>query len=179
MPNMSLSLQQKVEQGILALGGDPQVLEARGLPCYADARELVVADTSKSGIEHRLTGAAADSWKAMKAAAANDNVSLILISGFRSFERQFEIVNRRIEAGASLEELFCVLAPPGCSQHHTGRALDIGTMGCEPASINFATTAAFQWLCENASPFGFSLSYPQNNSQGYSYEPWHWFISDA
>ena len=178
MQVMSLSLQQKVEHGILALGGDPQVLETRGLPCYDDARELVVADTSKSGIEHRLTEVAADSWTAMKFAAANDNVSLILISGFRSFERQFEIVNRRIESGESLEELFYVLAPPGCSQHHTGRALDIGTMGCEPASVDFAKTTAFQWLCENALQFGFSLSYPENNSQGYSYEPWHWFLSD-
>ncbi len=175
---MSRALLNKVKQSILDLGGDPNIIEERGLPCYDDTRELVVADVSRSGIEHKLTQAAARSWKAMKAGAADDEVSLILISGFRSFDRQFEIVNRRVGNDESLDDLFCLLAPPGCSQHHTGRALDIGTLGCEPASIEFAHTKAFDWLCHNASQYGFSLSYPEDNAEGYSYEPWHWFMAE-
>jgi LAS superfamily LD-carboxypeptidase LdcB len=38
----------------------------------------------------------------------------------------------------------------------------------------FESTSAYQWLARNAHNYGFELSFPQGNSQGVSFEPWHW-----
>ena len=70
-------------------------------------------------------------------------------------------------------------APPGCSEHHTGRAVDIGTPHCKVLDEEFEQTEAFDWLVRFAGKFGFRLSYPRGNSCGYAYEPWHWcFVRD-
>ncbi len=175
---MSSQFERKVLSSIVALGGDPAIVRSRGLPQYDDAVRLVTADTSKRGFEHQLTPYATQQWHLMKKAALDETIELILISGFRSFDRQFDIISRRVDAGESVTDLFRVLAPPGCSQHHTGRALDIGTPGCEPASLAFGATPAFGWLEKNADDFGFGLSYPEDNSYGYLYEPWHWFLEE-
>jgi zinc D-Ala-D-Ala carboxypeptidase len=65
-------------------------------------------------------------------------------------------------------------APPGYSEHHTGRAVDLGTAGCAALDQAFAQTPAFAWLQRHAQRFGFYLSYPRDNAEGYLYEPWHW-----
>ena len=68
--------------------------------------------------------------------------------------------------------------PPGFSEHHSGRALDLGTPGCDGLSEDFEATQAFEWLSESASRFGFVLSYPHDNAWGFSYEPWHWALRE-
>ncbi|MCY7275262.1 MAG: D-alanyl-D-alanine carboxypeptidase family protein, partial [Phormidesmis sp. CAN_BIN44] len=59
--------------------------------------------------------------------------------------------------------------------------IDIGD-GNVPAtnlSPSFDQTAAFNWLKQNAVRFNFEISFPKNNPQGVSYEPWHWrFVGD-
>jgi zinc D-Ala-D-Ala carboxypeptidase len=74
-----------------------------------------------------------------------------------------------------------VSAPPGYSEHHTGYAVDIGD-GSLPATdleVSFETTPAFKWLQKKAAHYNFELSFPKNNPQGVSYEPWHWrFVGD-
>jgi len=74
-----------------------------------------------------------------------------------------------------------VSAPPGHSEHHTGYAVDIGD-GNNPSTNlqeSFENTAAYRWLEANASRYSFELSFPRDNLQGISYEPWHWrFVGD-
>jgi D-alanyl-D-alanine carboxypeptidase len=67
-----------------------------------------------------------------------------------------------------------VSALPGFSEHHTGRAVDVGTPDSVPLDYGFQSTGAFAWLQSNAADFNFRLSYPADNSEGYVYEPWHW-----
>ena len=110
----------------------------------------------------------------MKAAAQADGVAIRIASAFRSVERQAEIVRDKLEQGFSLDSILEVSAPPGYSEHHTGRAIDITTDDTPAFEIEFERTAAFRWLCRRAGEFGFSLSYPQGNPHGYTYEPWHW-----
>ena len=69
-----------------------------------------------------------------------------------------------------------VNAAPGYSEHHTGRAVDIGTPGCPPLEEAFEDTAAFAWLSRNAGAAGFRMTYPRGNPQGVIYEPWHWLF---
>ena len=140
----------------------------------AEATELVIAAIGDDGREHRLTPAAAAAWREMSTAALSDDIVLKIVSAFRSIERQAEIVRTKLERGLSLDAILEVSAPPGYSEHHTGRAIDVTTDGVPALAVEFEQTAALRWLCRNAGRFGFSMSYPAGNPQGYAYEPWHW-----
>ena len=126
------------------------------------------------GREHRLTPVAAAAWQGMRAAAAADGVELHLVSAFRSFDYQIELIERKLARGVAIEEICRASACPGYSEHHTGRAVDIDTPDYPGLSEDFEQTAAFEWLCRHAAAHGFSLSYPRGNAAGYVYEPWHW-----
>jgi D-alanyl-D-alanine carboxypeptidase len=149
-------------------------LQQRGLRLYDEARELVLAETGADGREFRLTPAAAQAWQAMQRAAAADGVTLVLESAYRSVARQLEILQAKLAAGQALADVLLLVAPPGCSEHHTGCAVDIGTPGSVALQEEFETTTAFAWLQANAARHGFAMSYPRGNAQGYSHEPWHW-----
>ncbi len=157
------------------LGITDAMLAGRDLQVYPQAtQQLVLADTQVNGSAFLLIPAAAVAWQAMKAAAADDAVAIFLISAFRSIERQAEIIQGKLKAGMRIQDVLSVLAPPGFSEHHTGRAVDISTPGVRLLQADFEHTNAFAWLQSHAKQFGFYLSYPKGNSQGYQYEPWHW-----
>ena len=149
-------------------------IAAKGLTLQAEAEELVLAEVGDDSREHRLTPSAAAAWRAMRAAADADGVAIRIASAFRSVQRQAEIVRSKLEQGFSLDSILEVSAPPGYSEHHTGRAIDITTDDTPAFEIEFERTPAFRWLCRRAGDFGFSLSYPHGNPHGYAYEPWHW-----
>lgn len=110
----------------------------------------------------------------MKRQALADGEVLFIVSAFRGVERQIEIIRRKLDSGDSIDRILTVCAPPGYSEHHTGRAVDVGTSGSALLEPEFGQTSAFDWLGRNAGAFGFSLSYPAGNSYGYAHEPWHW-----
>lgn len=159
---------------LLALGVPDALLLARGLQPYAEAVTLEIAEVSEQGRQHLLIPPAAAAWQRLKSAAFDAGVDLFIVSAFRSVERQAEIVRAKLEKGHSIEEILSVSAPPGYSEHHTGRAVDIGTPGSPLLEVAFEHTAAFEWLCRHAAEYGFILSYPKQNRWGYQYEPWHW-----
>jgi D-alanyl-D-alanine carboxypeptidase len=150
----------------------------RGLTLYQDATDLELAHISNSGREHFLAPGAAAAWRHMRAAAERDGVVLIMISGFRNFEQQLSLIRDKLAAGETIDTVLERLAPPGCSEHHTGRAVDIGTPGCDPLSDRIEETSAFNWLESNAKGFGFRMSSPRDNRWGFLYEPWHWCFAD-
>ena len=121
-----------------------------------------------------LTDSSARAWQTMRRAAAADGLQLQAISGFRGYAYQLGIFARKLERGQSIEQILKVNAAPGFSEHHTGRALDIGCPGEPAAEESFENTEAFDWLLHRAHEFGFHLSYPRDNPHGISYEPWHW-----
>lgn len=165
---------ERVHAVLATLGIDEELIRSRSLPLCPEAAELVVAERGDDGREHRLTPAAAAAWHAMKKAALAEGVSITIASAFRSIERQVEIVQGKLARGTSLDAILATSAPPGYSEHHSGRALDITTEGVAPFEVEFAKTAAFRWLEVNAGRFGFALSFPPGNRYGYEYEPWHW-----
>jgi zinc D-Ala-D-Ala carboxypeptidase len=161
--------------GLLAeLGLNAALERCRTLPLCVEATELVVAERSPDGRTHLLTPAAAAAWQHMRAAAAADAVEITIVSAFRSLERQAQIIRGKLAAGLPLDAIFRASAPPGYSEHHTGRAIDINTPGARPLEVEFENTGAFAWLTLNAASHGFSLSYPRDNAFGFIYEPWHW-----
>ncbi len=114
-------------------------------------------------------------WLGMRRNAKSDNVMLEAISGFRGHHYQMGIFQRKMAHGLSVNEILNVNTAPGFSEHHSGRAIDISTVGEPAVEQSFEQTAAFNWLNKFAGDFGFRLSYPHNNIHGISYEPWHWY----
>lgn len=121
-----------------------------------------------------LLAGAARAWARMRAAALAEGVVLEAISGYRSHAYQLGIFRRKQARGQHVEDILRVNAAPGYSEHHSGRALDIGTPGEPPAEESFERTPAFDWLTRRAGGFGFVMSYPRGNPHGIVYEPWHW-----
>ena len=156
------------------LGIPAALVAARALPLHSEARELVVAERDGDGRDHLLVPAAAAAWKRLRAAAHGDGVQLHIASAFRSVGRQAEIVREKLQSGLGIDANLSVCAPPGFSEHHSGRAVDVDTPDCPPLDGAFAQTAAYRWLSSHAQRFGFVLSYPEGNAQGYQFEPWHW-----
>lgn len=161
------------------LGISLPAIMARGLLECEEATELELLEIADNGKEHFLVPTAAAAWRLMNTAAEAENVQLQIVSAFRSIERQAEIVRRKIAAGQGIEEILTVCAAPGFSEHHTGRAVDLSTPGAPMLEPEFDRTLAFAWLMRRAHEFGFYLSFPAGNSQGYLYEPWHWCFRDA
>jgi D-alanyl-D-alanine carboxypeptidase len=150
------------------------LIAARSLVLHPEPQELVVAATGNDGREYLLVSEAAAKWREMSAAALTDGVVIKIGSAFRSVDRQAEIIRAKLAEGLSLEAVLCVSAPPGYSEHHSGRAIDVTTDEGAPLEPEFEKTTAFLWLSKNAGRFGFVLSYPAGNPSGYDYEPWHW-----
>jgi len=143
-------------------------------PAFSEAPDLVDVGPNLVGRMQRLTSGTAASWQEMQAAAREAGITILIVSGFRSIEYQASLIRKKLNSGQSLGEILAVNAAPGFSEHHTGRAVDIATPGSRPLTEEFEASAAFVWLKENAGKYGFSMTYPRNNPQGFIYEPWHW-----
>ncbi len=84
--------------------------------------------------------------------------SLSLNSAYRSFEDQVEVFNPSNPNPLA--------APPGCSNHGLGTAIDI-------AGISTPGSAQFAWLAANAPTFGW-VNPDWAQPTGRLPEPWHW-----
>jgi len=144
------------------------------MPRYPEATSLVNTGLDSSERQAYLTPAAAEAWHSMRMAALDEGCPLVLVSAFRSYTYQEQILQRKLARGISWADILSVSAYPGFSEHHTGRAIDIGSSDVLDLTESFEQTAEFRWLSERAAAFGFHMSYPRDNPFGIVYEPWHW-----
>jgi zinc D-Ala-D-Ala carboxypeptidase len=146
---------------------------------YTEAPE---AELAAMGSGFRLRKAAAVKFQAMVADARSSGVNITTISAFRSVEDQKRLFfGVGAERGQQPMKRAEVSAPPKYSEHHTGYAVDIGDSSVPAANLNqtFDTTPAYRWLKTHAAKYSFELSFPKDNIQDVSYEPWHWrFVGD-
>jgi len=148
------------------------------LPLCLEPATLVDTELDFYQRQQRLTPAAFSAWSTMREAATRGEVSLFLISAFRGYQYQHDLIAGKLEKGQAIEAILRVNAAPGYSEHHSGRAVDLGTMDCDALSEDFGKTEAYQWLEQNAGSYGFYLSYPPDNPYGLDFEPWHWCYND-
>jgi len=146
----------------------------RHLSLCSEATDVVSVGASPEGNDCRLIHPAARAWNAMHAAARTLAIELQPLSGFRSVERQTRIIRGKLDLGETIADILKSIAAPGYSEHHTGRAIDIGSPEVLPLEEAFANTRAYAWLIRHADEFGFKLSFPKHNPHGIVYEPWHW-----
>jgi LAS superfamily LD-carboxypeptidase LdcB len=146
--------------------------------------------------------AIATPWLQLKNSAELEGFKPFILSGFRSFQRQLTIWERKISRqveikdkyntplaiDASKSELLDAIlswsAIPGYSRHHWGTDIDIFDASClddhyqiklEPCEFTEPDGPCYQfeaWLKENIEQFGFYRPYQEQN-QGVAIEPWH------
>jgi zinc D-Ala-D-Ala carboxypeptidase len=155
----------------------PERIAVYGHMAYAEAASDSLVDVGQyQGRSEYLQSEAAVAFMQMVQAASQAGIQLVPISGFRDTALQSQLFEAQVARRGSEVEAARISAPPGHSEHHTGYAIDIGD-GAYPETdteVSFEQTPAYAWLRQNASQFGFELSFPAGNAQGVSYEPWHW-----
>ena len=172
--------EERVTQALVELGIPTSFVTQRRRTLHCECEDLVSIGLDMFGREQWLERRAAVQWLAMLESAKLDGVVLMAVSGFRSFDYQRTIIERKLAAGLTIEQIICVSALPGFSEHHTGRAIDIGTPGCPPVTEAFEQTLAYEWLTRRGQDFEFCMTFPRANQFGVIYEPWHWvFHEDA
>ena len=142
--------------------------------------ELVTID----GEGRQLDVRAAQAFAEMKAAAQQEGISLVMVSGYRSYERQQELfvemllgyLNQGYTKSGAYAATKSLRNIPGTSEHQTGLAADILTDTYWQMDEGYANTPAAQWLVEHAADFGFILRYPKDKKEitGTQFEPWHY-----
>ena len=108
--------------------------------------------------------------------AAKDEMgyTLVAVSGYRSYGQQSAIFERKVKNVGKKAALLLV-APPGCSEHQLGLAMDLGCKRNTSLTESFINTPEGAWVAENAHRFGYIIRYKEEWTEitGYSYEPWH------
>lgn len=129
-------------------------------------------EAASGDLKRLLRKEAAEAAEQLFCLAEREGVLLHGVSGYRPYTRQEELYKAALKKSRSLT----AVAPPGCSEHQTGLALDVS---CASESYEleetFADTPEGKWLARNASLCGFILRYPKGkeNITGFPYEPWH------
>lgn len=114
--------------------------------------------------------------------------SLVLISGYRPYEYQLNLFNKKVEklvkdGLSNLDATYkasTIVAIPGTSEHQTGLAIDISNTSLakeeDPLIERFEETEHGTWLNLHAQEYGFILRYPKDKIDitNISYEPWHY-----
>lgn len=145
----------------------------------AEPEQMMIIGSYATGEYQRLESLDPEAGKALMKliyAARNEGVWIVPVSGFRTIEQQAKLFEAQIKRRGSTEAAAKLSAPPGYSEHHTGLAIDLadGHFPNQDVTYQFETTDAYNWLKKHAKDFGFEMSFPPNNSQGISFEPWHW-----
>ncbi len=142
--------------------------------------ELALVPGSYYYVDKRIAQPAADMMKAANTAG----LQLLIASGYRSYERQQQLFDSRVESymkqGLSKEaataETRKVQALPGQSEHQTGLAIDFVSKNHQVLDEAFAATPEGKWLAAHCQEYGFILRYPKGKEAitgGIIYEPWH------
>lgn len=120
---------------------------------------------------------AAENINRLCEAAADEGLTISVVSAYRSYEYQKNLWNRYVSLdGEALASTYS--ARPGTSEHQTGLCADVSSpeIGYGVAvNLRYENTAPAQWLGKNAWRYGFIIRYPygMEGITGYTYEPWH------
>jgi len=124
--------------------------------------------------------------------ASKDGVNIQIASGYRSFNRQRGIWNRKydryVKQGLTplqaIEKIIVYSTIPGTSRHHWGTDIDVIDSNATPDGEllnenNYHGSGPFcklkEWMQQHSETYGFYLTYTENYYRtGFNYEPWHY-----
>ncbi len=137
----------------------------------ADLQEISSQYSAKNMLY--LVSYAKDAFEEMAKAAKQENLTVLAMSTYRSYDYQEQLYNNYVKQDGK-ENADTYSARPGYSEHQTGLAVDV--CNGKESYTNFEVTQEFIWMQENAYKFGFILRFPKDKVRetGYSYESWHY-----
>lgn len=137
--------------------------------------DLVRPDVRRTSSEIMMRREAAGQLEQLFKQAYSEGHTLVAVSGFRSYETQRLIYQRKINTTGSRQKAELLVATPGTSEHQLGLAMDIGRKSSINLNASFGRSEEGLWLAENASKFGFIIRYKKEwtDITGYADEPWH------
>lgn len=146
---------------------------------YAPSDLVVPGVTLRGNIssdEKYMRAEPAAALEKLFAGASAAGLQMNLQSGYRSYGFQNTLYNRYVsQQGQAVADTQS--ARPGYSEHQTGLAVDVGSVGHPECAVEqcFADTAEGKWLAAHAYEYGFIIRYPNGKDTvtGYIYEPWH------
>ncbi|MCX2680399.1 M15 family metallopeptidase [Galbibacter sp. EGI 63066] len=133
-----------------------------------------------------------DAFLKMRAAAKKEGIEIKVVSGYRNFNRQKAIFERKykrytadgLSPEAAIDKIVEYSTIPGTSRHHWGTDIDIidNAAGINKNVLDpdkFVGNGPFcelrEWLEEHANSFGFYIVYTDApDRKGFKYEPWHY-----
>lgn len=160
---------------------DPDSLLVLANKTYYLAEDYVPEDLVQPEVfnyyedKRELRAPAAKALEELFAAAEDEGYKLVFRSGFRSYDIQKIIFERKVKE-RGFEAANQVSAKPGQSEHQTGLAADITSWSVKNALDEaFGETPEGIWVAENAHLFGFIIRYKIDTVDitKYQYEPWH------
>ena len=160
----------------------------------------IIFDAPVGDRKRLLAVSAAKGVEALFARGKEEGIYLCGVSGYRSYERQEELYQKKLREQQELDRLAAMsdddvmqasmnrvsqdterltrrnIAPPGASEHQTGLALDVSCQAVDyQLDERFGETREGRWLKRCAPLYGFILRYPKGKEHitGYGWEPWH------
>ena len=137
------------------------------------------------------------SFQKMKAAAATDGVELHIVSGYRSYQQQKAIWERKFNQltlskspADAISEIITYSSVPGTSRHHWGTDIDLIDTSVKAPEGDLLLEKNYHqggpyhnlktWMDRNAQQFGFHLVYTDDEERtGFNYEPWHYSFAPS
>ena len=133
--------------------------------------ETISKQYALDGME--LVKEAKEAFENMAKDAKKENLNIIAMSTYRSYNYQIKIYNQYVKADGK-EKVDTYSGRPGHSEHQTGLAVDV--YNGKVNYTKFEETKEFVWMKEHASEYGFILRFPKDKEKetGYMYESWHY-----
>lgn len=164
------------------LSDERLVLVNANLPLSREpAPVLAVADDTTG---EQLEQEAAEAYRQMAAAAREDGVNLILVTGWQDeAAREAAFDSRKqsyLDKGCTEEEAernAATIQPrAAASEQATGYGVEILAEDSTDKDTGFARSRAYEWLSAYAAEYGYILRWPEDRqaATGMVYEPWHW-----
>ncbi|MCR4692115.1 MAG: M15 family metallopeptidase [Lachnospiraceae bacterium] len=124
-----------------------------------------------------------DDLEDMLSAAAEDGVKLLVISPYRSEQKQKGLFDKKVKRALRNNENYLdayketaqAVTIPGFSEHELGLAVDLTTKQHITLDADYAETEGGRWLSRHCMEYGFILRYPLGKEKitGIEFEPWH------
>ncbi len=121
----------------------------------------------------KMVSEAKNAFENLSKDAAKQNLKVIAMSTYRSYEYQVDLYNRYVKTDGK-EAADTYSGRPGNSEHQTGLAVDVYNV--KDTYTNFEKTKEYTWMQDNAYKYGFILRFPKDkeNETGYEFESWHY-----
>lgn len=151
---------------------------------YENTVELICAKNA-AGSQYRLEKKTYEAFLRLREdLLKNDGIQVELISAYRTIKEQRAFFENYLNK-FGLEYANKYVAKPGCSEHHTGLAIDVGIMvnGNILYTIEdlLAVDHLFKIVQEKLPRYGFILRYPRGKESftKIGYEAWHFRYIDS